>query len=279
MSQASAFSTTKKHTKPRKKAYECVPKSVVPPDTQCFLLKYKDTTSTTLVGTAANFPTAITIANFPPNATGFAYANTNMPKFYCNSLYQHDVSSTGPEKFPYLNAWGALYDRALVTKVTYNVTFTNLQTTPYRVFIMFLPFTNSQVSTAGYDPPATQWNTSGGNTGWDNLLVPGTNGYWARSAIMGGNTMAQGQCKLSHEMYLPDQYGDPRQYLSIVEGDAVDFTNKLPGVSALAGNPQSVLLAYIGWLTMTTTPASPSMACEITATLETKFFRVTLASS
>jgi len=146
---------------------------------------------------------------------------------------------------------------------------------------MFNPYVKASngadIGVAGYDPPASSW------AGWDAYLGNTANAYWVRSAMLTANNQPQGQCQFSHSMYLADQYGDEKQYSSCVEGATVDFTNKLEGEinAPINANPKNCLLAYIGFVTLApvNTSANTNIAVEISATLETKFFRVTLAAS
>lgn len=273
----------------QQKNADCIPRTIVPRDNQCINIKYKDSVSYAWTGTSVNFAPA------PIGGWASPTANNQMTKLYPNSLYKHDAAASAAESFPYLSGWAALYDRALVTRATYKVTATNTSTSvPYRIFIMFNPYNSAAPGTYNpstgvyYDPPAGAWvsNAATPVIGWDNLLSNQSNTYWSRAAIAGCANTAQGQCKISHSMYLGDQYGDSRQYHSAVEGSATNFSNELEGEGGgsapVTGLPNNLLIAYVGWMTLQnfgTPPATTSIPVEITATLETKLYRVTLAKS
>lgn len=236
------------------KEYAYLGRNPSPPIFTKIVFRYKDVNQTSISGTAVPF----TYIVYNPN-----------------SLFKHNSTAANQETFPYLGVpwtntdpfsgggWGGLYDRALVVRAKYHVTFTNPSaTTPYRAFIAFNPYND-----AG-NPPAVTWPL------WDLATANGTNNFWCRSCILGYNTIAQGCQELSHSMYLPSQYGDEEAYLSTVQNGNADFGNVCPATV----QPTKLLQCYIGWLPMSNTTATENIPVSVTAELTTFMSRVTLAT-
>jgi len=224
-----------------KRTAERIARDPTPRPTEVRLVRYRDA--------------ATTAVSNPGNTTHWTL------EMNANSLYKQDTTASAQEKFPWLTAQQRFYNRALVLHTKYTVTFTSAETTKhYRVFILFLPYTDTLPST---------W------VDVDQAVVSGCNHDYCRSAILGIKSIAEGVCDLSQDRYLPDQYGDPASYACTVTGAPVDFGQALP----VTANPTKLLKAYIGWATTDGTAifGTPSISMTIKAELTTKFYRVGIA--
>lgn len=256
--------------------------SIRPPNKMTLKLKYKDEWTQQPV---------------LPGAHATVWSSFN--RYYPNALFAPNAANaalgTGPpattqEPIPWLVGYAGMWNRALVIKADYTVTFVNTNSNTLRAYIAFTPYTTTltqATSTAG------TWSTL------DAQLNSNANQQYIVTEALGPSGTPQSQETLFHGKYLPDLYGEQDVYYASLDNTVsgapkstqVDFTQQFqntqnPITSApfsnnvlvnppLTVNPNSLLNVYVG--TITTANAAPandiSVYQFVKATLTVMFFR------
>lgn len=241
-------------------------KSICPPNKLMVQLKYRDQfTQQPVTNTSVYEQTLVYNVNalYAPNNQNYALG-----------------AGTYTEPIPWLQAYCGIWNRALVLRAQYKVTFINVTSGAsgvLKAYIGFAPYGQSLVianSTSTWAQKDAQFNAE-------------ANSKWITTNSLGPSTMPQSHLTMTFGKYLPEVYGDYDQYASTLDNtvsgspnNTVDFTQQFlvnNGLGQLVYNPLTILTASVG--VMTTAPTDTTITCYmlVSSTLSTMMFRSNLA--